>query len=291
MSLKLIELSKIVEKAKIIAHIWSKWREHIEPVYDPVLLRFDFAPLIATICDEEVRAEVAWRFPSWLYNRLGNLDLETLLRIKDYRSVLEEYLSGIWPSNNKDEIRRQMYIERVSKNIANALKFFNDKSMTPVTMFEDREYKVAEVYFMLRAVPGIGPKKAFMITRDFAYRIIGYTKYHPWFDQVKAKRPKFSVTDLHFLDPPVDSQAVKVFNRLFGRKYPRNGYDWKSEITPETVQDIHMFARLAFPEMPAEIDDLFWNVGREYCDNINPNCVKCPLREACDVAKRSQQKY
>jgi hypothetical protein len=64
--------------------------EHIEPDYDPVLLRFDFAPLIATICDEEVRVEVAWRFPSWLYNRLGNLDLETLLRIKDYRSVLEE---------------------------------------------------------------------------------------------------------------------------------------------------------------------------------------------------------
>jgi endonuclease III len=52
-----------------------------------------------------------------------------------------------------------------------------------------------------------------------------------------------------------------------------------------------MFARLAFPEMPTKIDDLFWNVGREYCDNINPNCVKCPLREACDVAKRSQQKY
>jgi len=64
MSLKFIELSKILEKARKIAHIWSEWREHIEPDYDPVLLRFDFAPLIATICDEEVRAEVAWRFPS-----------------------------------------------------------------------------------------------------------------------------------------------------------------------------------------------------------------------------------
>jgi endonuclease III len=297
MSLKYVELGKILEKAKIIAKVWqihsSKfiWQA---PCHE-VLSSFDFAPLIATICDEEINAEDAWSFPSWLYSTVGIRDLNnvnSLLSLEHrYRELLEEYLRDRWPQD-KGEYRKRRYIEKISNSIVNALRYFKDLEKTPITMFDDRKYNVSEVYFLFRAIPGIGPKKAFMIVRDFVYRVLGYTKCHPWFDQVKGERSNFELTDVQFLDPPIDVHAVKVFSRLFGRVHPSTGSDWKIEITPEIVQDIHMFARLAFPDLPAKIDDLFWNIGRKYCYRDKPNCIKCPLREACDTAaKRVLQRY
>jgi endonuclease III len=291
MSLKYVEFDKIRKKAEIIVEVWESYNYKFiwQAPCDKVLTNYDFAPLIATICDEEIKAEDAWSFPSWLYNYAGVQDLnnvDSLLSFEHrYKVLLEEYLRVRWPKN-KDENRKQRYIEKISNSIVNALKYFKALGKTPITMFDNREYKVSEVYFMLRAIPGIGPKKAFMIVRDFVYRQLNYTNCHPWFDQVKRERLHFKLTDIQLLDPPIDVHAVKVFSRLFGREHPSIGNDWRNEITPEIVQDIHMFARLAFPDLPAKIDDLFWNIGREYCHKDNPKCSKCPLKMACDTATK-----
>uniref|UniRef100_A0A7C5YYQ0 Uncharacterized protein n=1 Tax=Ignisphaera aggregans TaxID=334771 RepID=A0A7C5YYQ0_9CREN len=289
MFLKNRDFSEIKRKAEEIRRVWealsSKYLCQVS--CDNVLTRFDFAPLIATICDEEIKTDYAWAFPSWLYEKTVNFDLNTLLNL-DYRKLLEDYLNNKWP-HNRDKNRKQKYVERISKSIINSLKFFKNKNITPVTMFENREYSVVEVYLMLRTIPGIGPKKAFMITRDFAYRVLGYTKCHSWFDQVVAKRPRFILKDFRFLDPPIDIHSVKVFSRLFGQMKPRKSNNWRNKITPEIVQDIHAFARLVFPDIPAKIDDLFWNIGREYCYPRSPKCDECPLRKICDIGLRSKK--
>ncbi|MEM5854099.1 MAG: hypothetical protein QW228_07075 [Candidatus Aenigmatarchaeota archaeon] len=70
---------------------------------------------------------------------------------------------------------------------------------------------------MLRRIPGVGPKKANMITRDFTYRSLGLSQSNPWFDQIKARFPNFRVVDEKLLDMPIDVHVVKVFNRITGR--------------------------------------------------------------------------
>jgi len=127
----------------------------------------EFAPLIATICDEQIRSEDAWSFPEWLNNKLGTLELSELCKLerKEFKKYLEGYLNVKWPSGMKKEDRRK-YLEKTSQHLYNALNFFSREGKTPVTMFENREYSSLEIYFMLRRLPGFGPKKASMITRD-----------------------------------------------------------------------------------------------------------------------------
>jgi endonuclease III len=167
----------------------------------------------------------------------------------------------------------------MSNAIINTIKFFIKERKSPISMFEDREYSALEVYFMLRRLPGIGPKKANMITRDFIYRSLNISKRHPWFDQIKGMRPNFNVKDERLLDLPIDVHVVKVFNRIFGRKFGK----WSREL-PNHILDIVSFSKLVFPELPAKLDEILWQVGREYCSDYNPKCLVCPLKEICETA-------
>jgi endonuclease III len=282
MSVKKYNLEEIERKAEQLRRKWEpiykkfQWR----PPHEDFLAGHEFAPLIATICDETIDADVAWSFPWWLYNKVRSFELPKLLSI-DYKEELKEYLREKW-SGGREELDK--YLEKIPKKIVDALKFFEEEGKTPVTIFEDRPYMAVEVYFILRRIPGIGPKKANMITRDFAYSPLGITKSHPWFYQVKKRFPRFEVINANYLEIPIDVHVVKVFKRIFGYTYPMKG-DWRKEITPEEVQDIIAFSKLVFPDLPAKLDDIFWNVGRRYCHS-KPKCLDCPIEEICDAKLR-----
>jgi endonuclease III len=276
---------KAVELGRRWHDIWKRISERpsLNPSQQRFLKQYEFAPLIATICDELIPAEVAWGFPEWLYNRLGSFELQDLIRV-DYRRELEQYLEE--RLRNLDEDTRREYLESVPKKIKDALRYFKRRKKTPVTMFEKRKYPAPEVYFMLRVIPGIGPKKASMITRDFAYRSLGLVESNAWFDQIKERNPEFDVTHHHLITMPIDVHVVRVFSRLFGLKRA----NWrKLQGNPLLVQDVIVFSKLAFPDLPAKLDDFLWNVGRDWCDNDNPLCQECLLRDICDAGQQFLQ--
>jgi len=51
--------------------------------------------------------------------------------------------------------------------------------------------------------------------------------------------------------------------------------------------DIQNFAKVTFPDFLGRIDEIMWLVGRRYCDETQPNCKECPLKDIpCDYSKR-----
>jgi endonuclease III len=276
---------KAVELSRRWHDIWKRISERpsLNPSQQRFLKQYEFAPLIATICDELIPAGVAWGFPEWLYNRLGSFELQDLIRV-DYRRELEQYLEE--RLRNLDEDTRREYLESVPRKIKDALRYFKKQGKTPVTMFENRKYPAPEVYFMLRVIPGIGPKKASMITRDFVYRSLGLVESNAWFDQIKGRNPEFDVTHHHLITMPIDVHVAKVFSRLFGLKRA----NWrKLQGNPLLVQDVIVFSKLAFPDLPVKLDDILWNVGREWCHEDNPLCQECLLRDICDAGQQFLQ--
>jgi len=154
-------------------------------------------------------------------------------------------------------------------------------------MFNDREYNAIELYFSFRSIPGIGEKNASVLVRDFLYREAGLLERHPWYDQIKQKQPNFKVTDegKECIPIPIDVNVRKVASRVFKniKWIPWHLY-WKHKKTDQVDKDIQFLARCIFPEFPARIDTLFFNVGRRWCEERKPNCSECPLREVCDYA-------
>lgn len=281
MGIKRYSFSEIEGKAKELSLLWQNISFPELP--SGYLAQSEFAPLIATICDEQVNSKDAVNFPQWLNDKVKEFNLPNLLGV-DYKIMLKEYFKDKWPRGMKEN-KKQEYIEKISKALRDALEFFQKEGKSPVTIFENREYKALEIYFMLRRIPGFGHKKANMITRDFIYRSLGFSKSHSWFDQIKARAPEFKVIEGNLLDMPVDVHVIKVFNRIFGRKFPakhkgkRN--KWQDELQ-EHLQDILAFSKLVFPELPVKLDQIFWTVGHKYCHQSVPNCRECPIAKICD---------
>ena len=282
-----LSYEKALEKAKAIRKIWGKFKPSDAPG-DYVLQSDEFAPLIGTICDQSpIRAEDAWSFPKWLHEKLRSLEPSIIIGIGRGRlkELLRKYLHE---RGYKENERIKKYIDDVSGWIINSMAYLDGLGKTPITIFEDREHEALEVYFILRKFNGIGPKKAAMIARDFFYRSHDIIKRHFWFDQIKHKNADFKVIGGDKLIMPVDVHVVKVFCRIFGQGYPYpKGRTWHDEI-PKYAVDIIAFSMLAFPKLPAKLDDILWSVGREYCSEQAPRCNLCPLRDLCDWASRKK---
>ena len=243
------------------------WQGFPKDAYQ-VLAEWEFAPLIATICDQEIDAKVACMVPWWLYEKIGSLDPQNLLG-RGVRHLLHDCFSSRYrhfPRRMSEKDRRE-WLDKVSRYIENALKYFIKRNTTPVRIFENREYSATEIYFMVRPISGIGPKKANVIVRDFLYRSCGISKRNPWFDQIVKLYPEFKVVSQEHTLVPTDIHVVKVFNRIFGR---RTGNWYKERNEHKWDLDIQMFSRVVFPEFPARIDGLFWYVGSNYCEDKNP---------------------
>lgn len=246
----------------------------------------EFAPLLATICDEHIRSEDAWGFPEWLDKEIKGLTLENVIKLGEngLKRYLKKYLKDKWPKRMREE-RREEYLKRTAKRIMESFKLLKKMNKTPATLFENREYSAGEVYFVLRQFSGIGPKKASMITRDFLYSSLGVVKDNPWFNKIKDRNPEFKVTG--YITPPIDVHVVRVFCRLLGLERAV-GYDWYDVLSNASViQDVIVFSILTFPDQPYLLDEVLWNIGKRYCRSDKPDCHKCILRDVCGhVAKR-----
>ena len=227
----------------------------------------------------------AWRLSSLSADGILSMNSSALLALASSLIMLICASAMKWPSGIRDR-EKINYLNRIPRFLEKAIKHFVNANLDPIDMFENRSYEALEIYFILRGIPGIGPKKACMIARDFVYdsRNIGKIM-NPCFYQIKKKHPQFKVTRENLLDMPIDVQVTKVFLRIFGQKYTRRG--WRNEILPN-VQDLIAFSKLVFPDFPAKLDEIFWNIGRTFCDNRNPKCSECLIRKICEVGKKEE---
>lgn len=80
---------------------------------------------------------------------------------------------------------------------------------------------------------------------------------------------KIPFVDLKGIDISPDSQVLKVFKRLGLIKDDKNTYE------------VIYKAREMNPEFPGIYDVSTWEIGRNFCHSINPNCNDCPLNNYC----------
>lgn len=115
----------------------------------------------------------------------------------------------------------------------------------------------AEVVFRFLQFEGVGPKIATMaaniLARDF----------------------KVPLADHFSIDISADVQVRRVFQRL--------GLVGEGAGTDAVIYR----ARALHPEFPGLMDFPAWEIGREWCRPINPDCRLCYMRTLCPTAKAS----
>ena len=286
-NLKFEEIKRRAEKFREIAQSYSLNQEfHLDPEVEKFLRENSLAPIIATICDQQIKAEDAWTFPYWLSNQLDvDFSAENIYNLgkKKIKDLLRTFMKGKWPSRMSEK-DRERYLEKISGYIMEACRIIKDDYFNnPDNMFKfnNGKFTVPELYFILRAIPGIGPKKASMIVRDFA------EAEEPWYkgvkERLKEKGIELKIEGKYLSDVPVDVHVAKVFGRILGlfKNTPSRNrflYYWP---------DIQNFAKVVFPDFPGRLDYVLWIVGREYCHEHQPNCNECPLKDIpCEYARR-----
>lgn len=243
------------------------------------------APIIGTICDQQITAEDAWIFPCWLNRKLGKgkLSAQSVQSIgaSKIKELLGQFMESKWPSGMTKE-NRENYLENTSNRIIDACRLINEKfGNDPDSMFKEGKYTTPEIYFILRALPGIGPKKASMIARDFA-KMEGWW-YEGIKERLKEKGINFIVERKEMTEVPVDVHIIKVYGRLMGEFINTRQREKFLDYWP----DIQNFAKIAFPEFPGRIDEIFWDVGRNICHERQPSCDNCPLKKIpCSYATK-----
>lgn len=290
MSIKSLGFDKISAKARGLRKTLDSHKPEqsfsIDPEAEEFLVENPLAPIVGTICDEQIRAEYAWEFPYWLSKRIipKKFISEAILAlgVDGVRALLQEYMGDKWPPGMNQE-KRDSYLNNTSKRIADLCEYLEQKYQGNADqLFQRGGYSVPEVYFILRTLPGIGPKKASMIARDL---VKGEgTWYEGLSNRLGQQGIKLGISGEHMSEMPVDIHVVKVFGRVMG-EFRR---------TPEMIKiagywpDIQNLAKLVVPEFPGRLDELFWTVGRTYCDEHQPNCASCPLQKIpCEYVKQS----
>jgi len=76
----------------------------------------------------------------------------------------------------------------------------------------------------------------------------------------------------NFLDFVIDAYTIRIFERVFNRKFKRN--ELKKLIENEIPKDLELYK-----DFHAQLDEL----GKNYCKK-EPRCKECPLKGVCKLA-------
>lgn len=121
---------------------------------------------------------------------------------------------------------------------------------------------IEQILLELKKIDGIGQKVATMFVK-FMISTFGVWKW------------KGNKSSLVGIAAPNDFQVRKVYLRLGNR------------IDGNIIDSLEIFSeRLGLSFI--EIDDVLWDVGRIFCDDLNPACHYCILSSSCDYARFRQ---
>ena len=272
-------IDEILEKAKII-------RKHVEDylssesqrgsqVVEEFIFSDPLAFIIGAICDQQIKAEVAWSIPKALHDELKKRGLEFKASViyklgeDEIRKWLENFMKDKWGRLGKKTREKwlqdiPLYIVKTCELIAKKYGDDPDKLL----LVSNGKLNPPLLYFIFRQLPGIGPKKASMLSRDFTWGKEPYVERTR--ERLQKQGVNLVVEQQYFTEVPIDVHIRRVVKRIFGPEYTEN-------------QDIQNLARLIYPENPGLVDIYLWNLGRKICINYRrkPKCDECPLKSIC----------
>lgn len=268
------ELVKLLKKCeglreKVIQHFNS-----IIEDYDPNEFnnRSPLAPILGTICDQQIKADVAWAIPyhlaQWLKVNAKEFKASVIRKIgrEKIREWLDKHMSNQWPSGMSLQ-NREKWLDDISNYIILACRKIEEEyedEPDNIFMINNGRLSVPLVYFLLRQFSGIGPKKASMIARDFG---IGWGWVRSVTERLREKGIEITVEHPHFTEVPIDIHVKRVLKRIGFAKY-------------QEPQDFQNLARLIYPTNPGLVDVFIWDLGREIC-KTRPECEECPIQSIC----------
>jgi endonuclease III len=283
------EIAKILEKCTAIRgqvelFIEQTKRKDARCKCDELINKSSLALIIATICDQRIRSDVAWKIPRALHRWLGKQGLDFRASVI-YRYVGEErlrewfrdYMMHRWPKLMKEESREEWLKDIPRYIIKSCEKISEEYDDDPDSIFiaGGEQLSIPHIYLMLRQFPGIGPKKASMIARDFGS---GSCQLICLIERLKRRGVNLKVTHTYFTEMPVDVHVRRVFKRLGFSRYG-------------SPQDFQNLARIIYPENPGLVDLFIWNLGRKVCKRYKPKCQECPLNNICDEYSTQLRKH
>jgi endonuclease III len=275
-------LEEILEKAKFL-------RKHVEEYLtrqslsqgsqsiEEFIIRDPLAYIIGAICDQQIKAEVAWSIPKALHDELKNRGLEFKASIiyrlgeNEIRKWLEEYMKNKWGRVRKDV--REKWLQNIPVYIVKTCEIIAkkyDDNPDKLLLVNNGRLNPSLIYFIFRQLPGIGPKKASMLARDFTWNNDSYLKGVR--ERLQRLGVNLVVEQKFFTEIPVDVHILRVVERIFGSEYTE-------------IQDIQNLGRLIYPENPGLVDYFLWDFARKTCLSKKPKCNKCSLSNICRYYK------
>jgi endonuclease III len=283
-------IDDILEKAKVIRKHVEKYLSSesqewslldIEDDVKKFLLSDPLAYIIGAICDQQIKAEAAWSIPKVLHEELKKRNLEfkasVIYRLgeDEVRKLLEDCMKNIRVKGKWGRLRskkaRERWLQDISSYIVKTCeliaKRYNDDP-DKMLLVSDGKLNPPLLYFIFRQLHGIGPKKATMLSRDFASDKNSYLEGVR--ERLQRQGVNLVVEQKYFTEIPVDVHILRVVERIFGSEYTEN-------------QDIQNLGRLIYPENPGLVDYYLWDFARKICinDEREPKCNECPFTGIC----------
>ena len=149
--------------------------------------------------------------------------------------------------------RRPRYVNDAPKTIQDLTRFVVEKCNGDASLIWKGK-KAIQVHRIFDSFHGVGPGIAslavLLIEQAFPVRF----------------------EDRDNMDIKPDVHTVRVLYRL----------GVSDDITPESALEA---SRRMNPEFPGIVDGALWDIGRNWCFSINPNCSKCPVSGVCAKIK------
>lgn len=208
---------------------------------------YPHAFLIGCIFDRQVKAEVAWKAPYTMCQRIGRFDF-------DYLASIDE---GGWLDVISKPSPLHRYVANMARNVFNSLSSVksdyngNAANIWLMPGWKGGAPSATEVMARFKALDGFGPKLSSMATN------------------ILARDFKVELSNLRGIDISVDTHVHRVFVRL-GLSAPNADKD-----------TIISLAREYYPDYPGALDLPIFEVGRSHCHPTAPDCDICPLLGLC----------
>lgn len=197
--------------------------------------------LIGLISDQSVKAEIAWRLPYYLSQRLGHFDF--------CRIVKEETVETL-ESIIKEKPALHRYPRKMAEYIFFAVNKIVEEYNSDVENIWKNDLNAEHVVEKLEEFKGISHKKAalgaLLLVRDFGVIL----------------------ENLYCIDIAYDVHIRRIFLRM-------------GLTDNDNIKDVTSSARQVCNEFPGSLTLPFWVAGREYCRPTNPKCEECYLSQFC----------
>lgn len=197
--------------------------------------------LIGLISDQSVKAEIAWRLPYYLSQRLGHFDFCRIAKeetVETLESIIKE----------KPALHR--YPRKMAEYIFFAVNKIVEEYNSDVENIWKNDLNAEHVVEKLEEFKGISHKKAalgaLLLVRDFGVIL----------------------ENLYCIDIAYDVHIRRTFLRM-------------GLTDNDNIKDVTSSARQVCNEFPGSLTLPFWVAGREYCRPTNPKCEECYLSQFC----------